>query len=376
MSADLKTETNARPAILIVDDEPLVRDVLSRWLSAEGFVCRAAADGASAWQSLQQQPADLVTCDINMPGISGVELLRQIKGDDPDSAVLMLTGCGETDTAIRALTMGACGYLLKPVKREELVFQVQQGLERSSLRRERRRYTEELERQVREQTQTIRAAHEETIHRLVTASSFRDEETGAHIRRTGLLSEALARAAGWSLADCDRIRMAAPMHDVGKIGIPDAILHKPGRLTPEEYAIMRKHATIGAQMLEGSSSPILQFACEIAQHHHERWNGGGYPNGLRGEAIPESARILAIVDVYDAITHDRVYRRALPETEVLRILREGSGSHFDPNLLALFLSILEEVRQIAHENPDEPPAAISPVATPSSLPLEPTLSCT
>jgi putative two-component system response regulator len=128
MPEDLKTDPNTRPAILIVDDEPLVRDVLSRWLSAEGFVCRTAADGASAWQSLQQQPADLVTCNINMPGISGVELLRQIKGADPDSAVLMLTGCGETDTAIRALTMGACGYLLKPVKREELVFQVQQGL--------------------------------------------------------------------------------------------------------------------------------------------------------------------------------------------------------------------------------------------------------
>jgi putative two-component system response regulator len=345
------------PTILVVDDEPLVRTILLRWLTAEGYSCLAAADATSACLALAQQNIDLVTCDINMPGTSGVQLLGQIKASWPDTAVLMLTGCGETTIAIRALTEGAYAYLLKPVQREELVFQVQQGLERSMLRRERRRYTEELERRVLEQTQIIRNAHEETIHRLVTASAYRDEETGAHIRRTGLFSEALARAAGWSKADCERIRMAAPMHDVGKIGIPDAILRKPGRLTAEEFEVMKRHAEIGARMLQGSSSPILQMACEIAQNHHERWDGSGYPNAIESDSIPESARILAIVDVYDALSHDRVYRPALNEQEVLSILSNGTGSHFDPSLLALFLSILDEVRQIAMNNPDKAPAA-------------------
>jgi putative two-component system response regulator len=362
--------------ILIVDDEPLVRDVLLRWLMAEGYSCLTAADATLARQALEQQSVDLVTCDINMPGVSGLQLLGQIKATWPDMAVLMLTGCGETTTAIRALTEGACGYLLKPVQREELLFQVQQGLERSLLRRERRRYTEELERRVLEQTQVIRSAHEETIHRLVTASSFRDEETGAHIRRTGLFSEALAKAAGWSRADCERIRMAAPMHDVGKIGIPDAVLRKPGRLTAEEFDVMKRHAEIGARMLAGSSSSILQLACEIAQNHHERWDGTGYPNAISGELIPESARILAIVDVYDALSHDRVYRPAFPNNEVLRMLQEGSGSHFDPVLLALFLSIWDEIHQIAAENPDHELIDTLPAVPASTICEVSSLACT
>lgn len=339
--------------ILIVDDEQLIRDVLVRWLCAEGFACVTAADVESAWEALQQHSLDLVLCDLNMPGSSGMTLLERLAPNCPDLTVLMLTGCGDTATAIRALTHGASGYLLKPVQRDELVCQVRQGLERTQLRRDRRRYTEELERRVREQTQVIRTAHEETIHRLMVASCYRDEETGAHIRRTGLFSEVLARAAKWSDSECDRLRMAAPMHDVGKIGIPDAILRKPGRLTAAEFEMMKQHTTIGARMLEGSSSSFLALACEIAQSHHERWDGAGYPHRLAGEAIPEAARIVAIVDVYDALTHDRVYRPALPEPEVLDILRDGQGTHFDPGLLGLFFSVLEEIRDIAAVNPDE-----------------------
>jgi putative two-component system response regulator len=337
---------------MIVDDESVVRDILSLWLSAEGFCCRTASDARSAWRLLEQESFDLITLDINMPGGSGLELLARIKAAFPEMAVLTLTACGDTATAIGALTQGSFAYLLKPVRREELIIQVQQGLACTLLRNERRRHTEDLERRVLEQTQIIRQAHEETIHRLVVASRCRDEETGAHIRRTGLIAEVLARAAGWSNADCDRIRMAAPMRDIGKIGIPDAILRKPGPLTPEEFDVMKRHATIGARMLERSSSPILQLACEIAQNHHEHWDGTGYPHGLRGEAIPESARIVAIVDVYDAVTHDRVYRPALSEDEVFEILRRGNGSHFDPALLALFVANLEQVRSLSEANPD------------------------
>ncbi|MEN6408061.1 MAG: CHASE domain-containing protein [Thermoguttaceae bacterium] len=203
-------------------------------------------------------------------------------------------------------------------------------------------------------TRALRAAHEETIERLVAASLCRDEETGTHIKRTGLLSEMLAREAGWSETAAKVLRLAAPMHDVGKIGIPDAILRKPDKLTPAEFEIMKTHTLIGARMLDGSISPILQMAHNIALAHHERWDGSGYPKGLAGTDIPEAARIVSIVDVYDALSHDRVYRSALPEDEVLEYLAQGSGTQFDPTLLAIFLVHHEAARQILQQNPDEP----------------------
>jgi PAS domain S-box-containing protein len=204
----------------------------------------------------------------------------------------------------------------------------------------------------REHLRMIRRAHEETIHRLLAASTFRDHETGAHIRRTGLFSEVLARVAGWDTLRAEQLRMAAPMHDVGKIGIPDAILRKPAKLTDEEFEIMKTHALLGVEMLAGSESDVMQLAQEIALSHHERWDGRGYPHGLAGTAIPESARILAIVDVYDALSHDRVYRPAFSEPEVLSMMLEGNGTHFDPQLLECFLSVLPEIRRLSDAHPD------------------------
>lgn len=215
---------------------------------------------------------------------------------------------------------------------------------------------EQLRQSQEAKVKAIRLAQEETIHRLVTASLCRDEETGMHIKRTGLLSESLALAAGWSENDAETLRLAAPMHDVGKIGIPDAVLLKPGKLTPAEYDIMKTHTLIGGKMLEGSQSSILIMAREIALLHHERWDGKGYPRGMSGQAIPEAARILSIVDVYDALSHDRVYRPALPDDEVLQLMSEGAGTQFDPALLAVFFAHFDELRRIAQENPDEPPA--------------------
>jgi putative two-component system response regulator len=225
---------------------------------------------------------------------------------------------------------------------------------------ERRRYACELEQKVREQTADIRRAQEEVTYRLMAASQWRDEETGMHIRRTGLMSEALATAAGWSAAEAEVIRQAAPMHDVGKIGIPDAVLRKPGKLSFEEFEVMKTHAAIGGEMLAGSDVPVLQMARQIALGHHERWDGQGYPDGLSGQDIPECARIVAIVDVYDALTHDRVYRPALAEDEVLEIMRAGAGTHFDPVLLGCFFLRLEEIRCIAAEHADGPIAGEEP----------------
>ncbi len=346
--------TTEMPAsALIVDDEAPVRELVAKWLTQEHCQCAQVADAHEAWEYLQGHEVHLVTLDVKMPGGSGTELLRQIAASYPDTSVIMMTGLEETQTAIDALTHGACAYLLKPVKRQELVFHVRRALERRQLILEKRDYTHRLEDRVREQTATIRHREEETILRLLSASLWRDEETGTHIRRVGLLSELLARFAGWSAADAENIRLAAPMHDVGKIGIPDAILRKPGPLTPEETQIMQTHTVIGAKILAGSNSPMLKMAEEIALNHHEKWDGSGYPAGLAGHTIPESARIVAIVDVYDALSHDRVYRPAMAEEEVLAIMQQGAGAHFDSHLLAVFFLHLSEMSRVREENPDE-----------------------
>ncbi len=343
-----------RPAVklLVVDDEQSIRGLLLRWLRDEGYDCLEAANGDEAWAQLQAHEVALATFDISMPGETGLQLLDRVHAAFPDTEVVMLTAEGCTDKAIQALTGGACGYLIKPIEREELLFHVRRGLQHRQLTIDARNYTLQLEDRVRQQTEEIRQAYEETIHRLVSASEYRDEETGAHIKRTGLLSEVLALAAGWDPVQAERLRMAAPMHDVGKIGIPDAILHKQGRLDPDEIEIMKQHTTIGAEMLAGSKSQVLQLAHTIALSHHERWDGSGYPAGLAGTDIPLAARIVGIVDVYDAVTHDRVYRPAFSEAEALSIMLDGSGTHFDPDLLELFLSRLPEMRRICELNCD------------------------
>jgi putative two-component system response regulator len=383
MFNELSTPAVVAPAarILVVDDEPHLRTIISRWLTEAGYSCAQAGDADAAWEYLERLGAELVTLDISMPGRSGADLLEQIKLRSPDTEVIMLTALGHTHLAVETLTRGAYGYLIKPVEPEDLLYQVQKALERRQLLLEKRRYLGNLEDTVRVQTATIRQAHEETVLRLVSASRYRDEETGAHIKRTGLYSELFAEVLGWPADKVENIRVAAPMHDVGKIGIPDAILQKPGTLTRDEFEIMKTHATIGAKMLAESESSMLQMAHEIALCHHEHWDGRGYPRGITETAIPEAARIVAIVDVYDALTHNRVYRPAMPETEALALMERGRGGHFDPFLFGIFLSLVPELRRIADENRDERaddyarrmlPAAKSPIAAavPGNLPQE------
>ena len=212
---------------------------------------------------------------------------------------------------------------------------------------------EGLEVEVSKRTQEIRDREAEIANRLIHAAGFRDEETGAHIQRIGLYSAEMARALGWHQTEIDDIRSAAPMHDIGKIAIPDSVLRKPGKLTEEEFVTMRTHAEQGASMLAGSSIPMVQMAAEIAGGHHERWDGKGYPLGLKGDEIPVSARIVAIVDVYDALTHQRVYKDAIFEDEAIRMMEEGRGSQFDPELFDLFVAHLETMRGIRLRVPDE-----------------------
>lgn len=205
---------------------------------------------------------------------------------------------------------------------------------------------ETLERAVESRTAAIRQREEEIAMRLLAAAGIRDEETGSHVRRIGLFSAAVGQALGWNAGRIADIRVAAPMHDIGKIGIPDAILLKPGKLTADEYRIMQQHTTIGAKMLGGSDIPLLVMSSEIALCHHEKWDGSGYPNGKHGEDIPIAARIVAIVDVYDAMLNRRVYKAPIAESEVLRSMADAPGKHFDPALLDVFTSILPVIREI------------------------------
>lgn len=356
--------------VLVVDDESAVREVVCLWLERLGYRCSRADSVASAVQLLKQQSFDVVTSDITMPGRSGIELLHLIVDEHPETPVLMLTANADTQSAIQALTQGAYGYLLKPIKREEFLCQFTKALEHRRLLVENREYTTLLEWKVSEQTRAIRNAHEETIQRLVTASMYRDDETGGHIKRTGIGSSLVARALGWSAEQIELIQMAAPMHDVGKVGIPDAILRKPGKLTAEEYSVMQTHAVIGAKMLAGSLSPVLQMAEQIAHFHHERWDGAGYPDRLSGEEIPKAARILAIVDFFDALTHDRVYRKAVPEDIVLEMIESGRETHFDPDVVRAFLEVIPEIRDVnvcEMEHELAPPTSYFPLLAESHL---------
>jgi putative two-component system response regulator len=258
----------------------------------------------------------------------------------------MLTGIDDHETAVRTLDLGAFGYVIKPFEANELIINVANSLRRRELEMERNRYEDRLEREVRERTAEIRETQEQITLRLVTASGFRDEETGAHIRRMGEYAAILALAIGLETDMVEKIRLAAPMHDIGKIGVADAILKKPGKLTDDEFNQIKEHTTIGARILEGSQIALLNLARDIALHHHERWDGGGYPQGLHGEDIPICARIVAICDVYDALVSDRVYRPALPEDKALTIMKEGRGTHFDPRILDIFLKQLPRLHFI------------------------------
>lgn len=208
---------------------------------------------------------------------------------------------------------------------------------------------EMLESEVSLRTRQIRQREEEIALKLISLTSYRDEETGAHVRRIGLYAAAVARELGWEKSAIDDIRIAAPMHDLGKVGIPDRILLKAGALNDDEFSEMKRHTLIGAQMLEGTGIPVLEMAAKIARHHHERWDGTGYPNGLKGNAIPLEARITAVVDIYDALVHKRVYKEAMAEEEALAIMQDVAGQHLDPELLQLFMRLLPEMRRIRRE---------------------------
>ncbi len=327
-----------------------------------GFEIDSAHQGEDGLARVQQSLADgrpyaLAFVDIRMPpGWNGIETVQKIWQVDDRIQVVVCTAYSDYSWSKIIEKFGETDSLLilkKPFDNIEVRQLASALVAKRHLAQRANRTMRELQETVNEQNRAVRSAHDETVYRLVRASLCHDEETGAHIRRTGLCSELLAAAAGWDPERIEQLRLAAPMHDIGKIGVPDAILRKQGELTPEELIIMRAHTILGAKMLAGSESPIFQMAQKISLCHHERWDGNGYPSGLAGEEIPEAARIVAIVDVYDALTHDRVYRKNLQEAQVVNIMHKGRGTHFDRRLLNIFTSLLPEMRAVALAAPDE-----------------------
>ncbi len=332
--------------ILVVDDEPLISDIIARSLEAEGYGCHIADNAEDALEVLSENSFSLIMSDINLPGKTGIELLSIVKDQFPDIAVIMVTAVDDRRTAIKALQLGAYGFVIKPFDINEIAISAVNALERRRLAIQSREYENRLENEVRSRTAEIHHREEEICVRLTSACEYRDVETGSHNRRLGLYASLLAEEIGLEQQAIDEIRIAASMHDIGKIAVPDNILLKEGSLNNEEFEIMKRHTVIGAQILKGSSISLLKMAQEIALNHHERWDGSGYPNKIAGEKTPISARLVAVIDVYDALVHKRVYRPPIPEKEALQMISRDKGSHFDPEIFDAFKRVLPQLRRI------------------------------
>jgi cyclic di-GMP phosphodiesterase len=315
--------------VLCVDDDEAVRGLITRVLGAAGHSCVAAGNVDEARLLLEQEQFDAVVCDINMPGRSGLELLGELRATHPDVAAVMVTGRNDPTIVDRALDLGAFGYLTKPFGPEELLIDLQNALHRRDVDIARRHENEAA----------IRNAYVETLRRLSRAVEYHDGETGAHIERVGEHSAAIAQALGLDEARVELIRLAAPLHDLGKIGIPATLLRKRGPLTDAERIVMEHHTDLGRELLVGSGNDLLELAATIAWTHHERWNGTGYPRNLRGEDIPLDGRIVAVADVFDAITTDRPYRPARSVDEAAAIILAQRATGFDPDVVDAFLPV-------------------------------------
>jgi putative two-component system response regulator len=329
--------------ILIADDDQAIVGLLERILARAGFAdVTVTTDSDSVIDLFSELSPDLVVLDLVMPPPDGFELMARLAEIIPEDAfvpILVLTGNLSTETRRRALGEGATDLLTKPFDVTEVLLRIRNLLATRFLHLETMAHNRILDATVRQRTQKLEEARLDVLARLARAAEFRDDETGEHTRRVGVLSSVLGARLGMTDVDVENLRLTAPLHDVGKIGIPDGILLKPGRLTPGERAIMETHTTIGATLLSDSPWPVLRYAAEVALRHHEWWDGGGYPDGLAGEAIPLAARIVAVVDVFDALSHDRPYRSAWPRGQVLEEIRSGRGTHFDPQVVDAFLGV-------------------------------------
>ncbi|AWI55516.1 two-component system response regulator (plasmid) [Aquabacterium olei] len=330
----MTTEPDSRPVILVVDDEPTNLQVLRQILQADHRLL-FAKDGQRALELARQEHPQLVLLDVMMPGMTGHEVCRQLKAEPATAGipVIFVTALADVEDEAQGFEAGAVDYITKPVSPPIVRARVRTHL---SLVR----------------ADELRETRLQIIQRLGRAAEYKDNETGLHVVRMSQYARILALGMGWSEQQADDLLHAAPMHDIGKIGIPDHILLKPGPLTPEEWATMKQHPTIGGEIIGDHPSAVLRMARRIAECHHERWDGTGYPAGLQGEAIPIEARIVAVADVFDALTTARPYKKAWPVEEAVERLKLDAGTHFDPALLPVFLDHLPDILAVRARHMD------------------------
>ncbi len=356
--------------ILVVDDQRQNVVLLEKLLRAHGYTdVVGTTDPREAVEVAAASLPDLVLLDLHMPEMDGFEVMERLQPLVPSGdylPILVLTADATSPTKQKALTLGASDFLPKPFDRVEVVLRIENLLRTRSLHRQVLNQKDLLEEKVRhrtaelwravqrlEETQNeLRMSREETINRLSIAAEYRDEETALHVQRMSRYCDILACRLGADSEQGELIRVASQMHDVGKIGIPDRILLKPGRLTPDEYRAMQEHAAIGHRILFGARSELGEVGASIAWTHHEKVDGTGYPRGLRGDEIPFEGRVAAIADVFDALTTDRVYRKAFHLMEALEVLRQGRGTHFDAEMLDTFFDSLDEILRVKDEFDD------------------------
>ena len=337
-----------KASILVVDDEDFIREIICRKLTGSGFKCESAPSAEDALAKIAQNDYDCVLSDIHMPGMSGVDLLRQIKLQNHDLAVILVTGAPDIDAALEAMRLGAYDHLSKPLNLAALEMTVDRALEKKRLIEENREYQLNLESMVKERTKQLSAANEDlrrlftgSIKALARALEAKDEYTQGHSARVAEESVNIARYLSLSDAEVQRMWLAGYLHDIGKIGIKEAVLNKAGKLDEEEWNLIQQHPVVAGKIL--GPIPELSDIIDIIVHHHERYDGSGYPDGLEGSSIPLGARILSVADAYDALTSRRPYRDALASDEALRILEAAAGTQFDPVIARAFLDLKQGV---------------------------------
>lgn len=340
--------------ILIVDDESANIRLITTLLDIAGYTnILSTQDPREALVLCRESATDLIVLDINMPHMSGYEVMEELQTLGQDMPVVLVLSA-QSDKRFRhqALDSVALDYVSKPFDTHELLSRIRNLLEVRRAQTYMRNQNRLLEEEVQKRTQQLQDSRLEVVRRLGRAAEYRDNETGLHIIRMSKMAALIGKVSGMDAQECDLLLNASPMHDIGKIGIPDHILQKPGKLTADEWEIMKTHAQIGGDILTGDDSVLLVTAKVICLSHHEKWDGSGYPYGLAGEAIPLMGRITALADVFDALTSVRPYKKAWPVSEALALIHSESGKHFDPKLTANFMSILPEISAIMAEYPE------------------------